>query len=215
MIKGLAGDAFSATTLPPCEECQGNEEKIVRVSRERYAKLRADVEAKINRWAKSEGKMKYLSYGWLVLENLLAVVIAWTVYAVATSKFEVIVISILLAIYAHILSTGSGLGMALATIEIKSIKRFFHTLQILKRSDPGYKAIQDMKEVTKDLEPIEDSYSDAFLEDQYFEGEDAKETMKEDEAAIQKMTIRFYINGASTFLIYTLAIYKIVVVITG
>lgn len=51
LIDRIAGDAFSAETLPPCENCQGNEEKIIRVSRERYAKSRKDVEEKINRWS--------------------------------------------------------------------------------------------------------------------------------------------------------------------
>lgn len=50
MINGLAGDAFSATTLPPLDNYQENQEKIIRVSRERYAKLKKEVEEKINRW---------------------------------------------------------------------------------------------------------------------------------------------------------------------
>lgn len=53
MIDGIAGDAFSATTLPPVflGETAENEEKIIRVSRERYAKDRLEVEEKIARWS--------------------------------------------------------------------------------------------------------------------------------------------------------------------
>jgi len=53
MIDGIAGDAFSATTLPPMdlEETAGNEEKIIRISRERYGKSRAEIEEKIERWS--------------------------------------------------------------------------------------------------------------------------------------------------------------------
>jgi len=53
MIDGIAGDAFSATTLPPIsiKETRGNEEKVVRVSRERYASSRKEVEDKIRRWS--------------------------------------------------------------------------------------------------------------------------------------------------------------------
>jgi CxxC-x17-CxxC domain-containing protein len=53
MIDGIAGDAFSAKTLPPIElkETLANEEKVINVSRERYASSRAEVEEKINRWS--------------------------------------------------------------------------------------------------------------------------------------------------------------------
>jgi CxxC-x17-CxxC domain-containing protein len=53
MIDGIAGDAFSAITLPPIELAGtlANEEKVIRVSRERYASSRAEVEEKINRWS--------------------------------------------------------------------------------------------------------------------------------------------------------------------
>lgn len=53
MIDGIAGDAFSATTLPPVElkETAVNEEKVIKVSRERYASSREEVEDKINRWS--------------------------------------------------------------------------------------------------------------------------------------------------------------------
>lgn len=52
MIDGIAGDAFSATTLPPIElpENRENEEKVIRVSRERYAVNKQEVEDKIRRW---------------------------------------------------------------------------------------------------------------------------------------------------------------------
>jgi CxxC-x17-CxxC domain-containing protein len=53
MIDGIAGDAFSATSLPPINisETAGNEAKVISVSRERYGKPRAEVEEKIARWS--------------------------------------------------------------------------------------------------------------------------------------------------------------------
>ena len=53
MIDGIAGDAFSAVTLPPVdiEKTKGNEEKIIKVSRERYAVNKKEVEEKIARWS--------------------------------------------------------------------------------------------------------------------------------------------------------------------
>jgi len=52
MIDGISGDAFSATTLPPIELPDGidNSEKVIRISRERYATKKQDVEDKIRRW---------------------------------------------------------------------------------------------------------------------------------------------------------------------
>lgn len=53
MIDGITGDAFSAQSLPPMDisETASNEEKAIRVSRERYGKTRAEVEEKITRWS--------------------------------------------------------------------------------------------------------------------------------------------------------------------
>ncbi|MFC1756520.1 type IV secretory system conjugative DNA transfer family protein [Patescibacteria group bacterium] len=53
MIDGVAGDAFSATILPPIDlaDTEGNEEKIINSSRERYASSKAEVEEKISRWS--------------------------------------------------------------------------------------------------------------------------------------------------------------------
>lgn len=53
MIDGIAGDAFSAVTLPPVSvvDTEDNVEKLIKVSRERYASSRTEVEEKINRWS--------------------------------------------------------------------------------------------------------------------------------------------------------------------
>lgn len=55
MINGVASEPFSALTLPPLfqAEASGTAEKVIRVSRERYAKDREIVEEKINRWSES------------------------------------------------------------------------------------------------------------------------------------------------------------------
>jgi len=52
MIDGIAGNAFSATALPPVdiEGTTENAEKVIRISRERYAKDRKEIEEKIARW---------------------------------------------------------------------------------------------------------------------------------------------------------------------
>ena len=52
MIDGIAGDAFSATTLPPIErKHEDSTEVVIKVSRERYAQDRESVEEKIVRWS--------------------------------------------------------------------------------------------------------------------------------------------------------------------
>lgn len=52
MIDGIATEPFSARGLPPFSSDQetGNTEKVIKVSRERYAKPREIVEEKISRW---------------------------------------------------------------------------------------------------------------------------------------------------------------------
>lgn len=58
MIDGIAGDAFSAATLPPLDlsDTLPNEEKAIRISRERYGKNRAEVEERISRWSGMMGE---------------------------------------------------------------------------------------------------------------------------------------------------------------
>lgn len=53
MIDGVTSDPFSATGLPPLKHgiYEGNAEKIVKVSRERYAVRREIIEDKIARWS--------------------------------------------------------------------------------------------------------------------------------------------------------------------
>jgi CxxC-x17-CxxC domain-containing protein len=53
MIDGIAGDAFSAQVLPPVYlgDTEENEQKIIAISRERYASSKEEVEDKISRWA--------------------------------------------------------------------------------------------------------------------------------------------------------------------
>ncbi|MCX6785617.1 MAG: type IV secretion system DNA-binding domain-containing protein [Candidatus Komeilibacteria bacterium] len=54
MIDGMASEPFSATTLPPAVETDNWQEildKVVKVSRERYASRKAVIEEKIMRWS--------------------------------------------------------------------------------------------------------------------------------------------------------------------
>jgi CxxC-x17-CxxC domain-containing protein len=53
MIDGLTGSAFSAATLPPIDlaPTEQNEEKVIRITRERYGTQRDIVEEKIARWS--------------------------------------------------------------------------------------------------------------------------------------------------------------------
>ncbi len=58
MVDGVTSAPFSATTLPPVSIRTNNRDKVIRVSRERYAKNRAAVEEKILRWAGVEETFK-------------------------------------------------------------------------------------------------------------------------------------------------------------
>lgn len=57
MIDGIASDPFSAKGLPPLTKHEGNTDKIIRVSRERYGTPKAEVEDKIARWASSKDEV--------------------------------------------------------------------------------------------------------------------------------------------------------------
>ncbi len=50
MINGTASQPFSAVTLPPLAKKTGSEDKVIRVSRERYSNQRQQIEEKITRW---------------------------------------------------------------------------------------------------------------------------------------------------------------------
>lgn len=54
MIDGVSSNPFSATTLPPLAQKEGHTEKILRISRERYAEHREIVEEKVLRWSGME-----------------------------------------------------------------------------------------------------------------------------------------------------------------
>ncbi len=54
MIDGVASQPFSAMTMPPIGSPTGSSEKVIRVSRERYAKKREEIEEKIMRWSGME-----------------------------------------------------------------------------------------------------------------------------------------------------------------
>lgn len=55
MINGIASDPFTATTMPVDDSWfVGNGEKVIKVSRERYARPREMVEEKIQRWMGTE-----------------------------------------------------------------------------------------------------------------------------------------------------------------
>ncbi|MEK9151782.1 MAG: TraM recognition domain-containing protein, partial [Patescibacteria group bacterium] len=51
MIDGVASQPFSASTLPPIGKPTGNNDKVIKVSRERYAQPRAVIEDKVLRWS--------------------------------------------------------------------------------------------------------------------------------------------------------------------
>ena len=51
MIDGMPSKTFSSVTLPPPPQAGENREKIIRLSREKYAKKRDFVEGKIKQWA--------------------------------------------------------------------------------------------------------------------------------------------------------------------
>ncbi|MBI2607581.1 MAG: type IV secretion system DNA-binding domain-containing protein [Candidatus Doudnabacteria bacterium] len=54
MINGVSSHPFSATSMPPLGDQTDSEEKVITVSRERYASDKKTVEEKINKWMGAE-----------------------------------------------------------------------------------------------------------------------------------------------------------------
>lgn len=54
LIDGVTSQPFSAITLPPISQKTNSEDKVIRVSRERYAKPRAEIEQKVLQWSGME-----------------------------------------------------------------------------------------------------------------------------------------------------------------
>lgn len=54
MVDGVATEPFSALTLPPIAQRTGSTEKIIAVSRERYAIHRSEIEEKVLKWSGME-----------------------------------------------------------------------------------------------------------------------------------------------------------------
>ncbi|MFA4845475.1 MAG: type IV secretion system DNA-binding domain-containing protein [Patescibacteria group bacterium] len=55
LIDGVTSQPFSALTLPPIAQVTNSEEKVIKVSRERYAQPRSVIEEKILQWSGMEG----------------------------------------------------------------------------------------------------------------------------------------------------------------
>ena len=51
LIDGVTSQPFSAITLPPIANVTHSEEKVIKISRERYAHKRAEIEEKIVKWS--------------------------------------------------------------------------------------------------------------------------------------------------------------------
>ncbi|MBI2473521.1 type IV secretion system DNA-binding domain-containing protein [Candidatus Uhrbacteria bacterium] len=54
LIEGVTSQPFSAMTLSPIAQVTHSEEKVIKISRERYAKPRAEIEEKILQWSGME-----------------------------------------------------------------------------------------------------------------------------------------------------------------
>ncbi|MFC1703001.1 type IV secretory system conjugative DNA transfer family protein, partial [Patescibacteria group bacterium] len=54
MIDGASSQPFSASTLPPIAQRTGSMDKVIKVSRERYGRLRSIIEDRVLRWSSSD-----------------------------------------------------------------------------------------------------------------------------------------------------------------
>lgn len=116
--------------------------------------------------------MKYLSYTWTVVANLLALIVTIAIFDSTYSSFEIIVFSLLILIYINLLSFGWIYGQAKVKEVLMVHEEFKRIRKLLKEN------------INED--------------DEDFEQEDlknAKEKARQNE-------IKFYINSVFMIIIY-------------
>lgn len=84
--------------------------------------------------------MKFLSYVWLIIRNLIVILIALLLFSVAVTKFETVILSILLLIFIDTLSLRELLGLTLYEQNLLISKQFLIILEELKPQDNFIKA---------------------------------------------------------------------------
>jgi len=153
--------------------------------------------------------------------------IAWLLFSKASTDFEKITVSILLIIYAHIITSVAGIAYTTLLVELKSAKRFLNLLQILKRHDPVHKLFTTLNENSEDdyeendakKEPSEMSLADSIAElhkkfepplkpefdPVYHDDQETERTLKEDEDDVKKCMVQMYIVQTFASIIYVLA----------
>ncbi len=95
--------------------------------------------------------MKFLSYAWLIIRNLIVILIALLLFSVAVTKFETVILSILLLIFIDTLSLRELLGLTLYEQNLLISKQFLIILEELKPQDNFIKANEMFLEGEKKL----------------------------------------------------------------
>jgi len=112
-------------------EIKGKELPIKRVSLNGNISLPRTAEKRaIQKKSKSRGWKKYVSYAWLVLGNILALLVAFLLFGIASTSFDIVMLAILTLVYVAIYYS----RLTSAEFYLKSQKQYIHLLQLL--NDP-------------------------------------------------------------------------------
>lgn len=76
--------------------------------------------------------MKFLSYAWLIIRNLIVILIALLLFSVAVTKFEIVILSILLLIFIDALNLRELLDLAINEQNLLISEKFLIVLKELK-----------------------------------------------------------------------------------
>jgi hypothetical protein len=98
--------------------------------------------------------MKILSLTWLIVQNLIAISIAFFIFKISSSHFQTAILSFMLLIYIQITGSGSFLTYFMIDRSQKRDKQFIHILQALK--DP----LPDDPDIQKQLKEDEAFYNE-------------------------------------------------------
>lgn len=149
--------------------------------------------------------MKILGIIWKVIENIITATVVFGIFSIASTKFETVVLAVLVIIYISITTYFALLGLQQITFgealdkELKDIKK-------LIKNPKRDLAKEEMDKIRNTLGFNDDFVSELPQEIDEYE----KEAQKEKAEKKNNIMIKFYINAGFQFIIYILALYKLI-----
>jgi DNA-binding transcriptional MerR regulator len=148
--------------------------------------------------------MKTLGIVWKVIINIITTAVVLGIFSIASSKFETIVLAVLVLIYLSI--TGFSTIWALRQIEFsEALDKELKDIKKLIKDPKGDLAKEEMDKIRNTLGFNDDFVSELPQEIDEYE----KEAQKERAENKKTLMIKFYINAGFQTLIYIITLYNL------